>query len=639
MEGNQNEIIEGNDNKLLNESKEIIQKIVNEYTNLSSYIAEKINNSLSNIDEIFNNNVNITKDDRDNKKKDDNNYSFKTIIEGYINLYENEHIKNINSYIYELKLIIDFNLSNINNYSNNGTKEESSTDNTRNEYENEYEDNDDLYEKFYQSDNIDVTNINPSTTILLCSICKKGEEVNYFCNHCNYYLCENCHAQYKKNIEDGDEEETNHNYIRMDDTKKGNEKKKQDFLKSFLSITKKNILKCNYILKNENQEYSNPENYQKFQYPSISNENDFNLQLDFITDINDIYNFIKEKIDIKKTINEEELCLLLLNSFSDIFKGQIQLNQDNIDDDFYSDGHGEEENESEEKDDKNDKNDTNNNNNINNNTSDNFYYIVNIINKQNFMLEDNNYNNTILEKLAKALSTDENNISLLTNNNIIFINNFIKTRQFARLSPKKIRTNYPNLPNLYDFKIIIDGILRLRCQIPVEYLDYKYNFIIPNLSLNNQRGSEIYNPPYGWAGIGLNATKKYDNKIDWLKKDNDKWAIAYYGFGKYLSSEEIGKMLNYIIVKDEFKRELSAKSTELDIRHNGERIGEGIYLSPNVNFAEKCSGTFIFNKKKYKIVLMAKVLIKNIREPKDHSFWILNEGDIRIYKILVKEQK
>ena len=36
---------------------------------------------------------------------------------------------------------------------------------------------------------------------------------------------------------------------------------------------------------------------------------------------------------------------------------------------------------------------------------------------------------------------------------------------------------------------------------------------------------------------------------------------------------------------------------------------------------------------------MAKVLVENIREPKDHSFWILNKEDIRIYKILVKEQK
>ena len=183
---------------------------------------------------------------------------------------------------------------------------------------------------------------------------------------------------------------------------------------------------------------------------------------------------------------------------------------------------------------------------------------------------------------------------------------------------------------------MIDGLIRQKSKIPVELLDYKYNFIIPNLSLNNNRGSEIYNPPYEWAGIGLNVIKKYNN-IDWLKKDNDSWAIAYYGFGKFLSSTQIGNMLNDIIVKGKFKKELSIKCPELDIRHNGKRVGVGIYLSPNVKTAERNCGIFTFDEKRYKIVLMAKVLINKIKEPEDHSFWILNEDDIRIYRILVKE--
>ncbi len=57
------------------------------------------------------------------------------------------------------------------------------------------------------------------------------------------------------------------------------------------------------------------------------------------------------------------------------------------------------------------------------------------------MFENINYNKTILEKLAKALETGKNNISILTNNNSIFINNFIKSQTFAKLSPKNIRIN------------------------------------------------------------------------------------------------------------------------------------------------------------------------------------------------------
>ena len=268
-----------------------------------------------------------------------------------------------------------------------------------------------------------------------------------------------------------------------------------------------------------------------------------------------------------------------------------------------------------------------------------YYYIVNRINRKNFMIEDNNFNDINIEKLTFALLTHQSNIKLLANNNSIFVNNFIKSQTFAKLSPKRIRINYPDLQSLYDFKIIIDGLIRLKCEIPLKCLDYKYNFITPNLSLNIKRGSEIYNPPYGWIGIGLNVIDKYD-KVDnsWLNKDNNLWAIAYYGFGKHLPSQEIIKMLKNIILNNDFKRELTIKCHDSDIRHNRKKVGSGIYLSPNINIAEQNSGTLIFNKKRYKIVLMARVFTKKIREPEDHSFWILNNDDIHIYRILVKEK-
>ena len=37
------------------------------------------------------------------------------------------------------------------------------------------------------------------------------------------------------------------------------------------------------------------------------------------------------------------------------------------------------------------------------------------------------------------------------------------------------------------------------------YLDYKGNTINPNSSYNFFRGTEKYDPPYGWLGIGLNV--------------------------------------------------------------------------------------------------------------------------------------
>ena len=612
----------------IDKSKEIINKIVNEYKQLSSYIEKEIINSLKNFDVKI---KNSTKDDKSNKSKVSINNQYKEIIEGYIKIYENRHIKIIKEFIEDLKnMVYEFNPPSINNFSNKSNELQFNSSINSPIIENEDEIEKKLYPNNYSSIFYgDFNNFNEiqSTNELLCNTCKK-EKAKYYCSHCNNYSCEECYNNKFKNKEG----ETNHKFNLMNNTKIENEKKKKIFLKSFLNFIQKLIFKCNYIIKNENQNYVDDDTYKAFQYPSIQDEDNPDNQITYLIELNECYNMIKEKIDIHKSIDEKELSSILMTSFNDMFEGKIQMskNINNIEEDFYSD----EKYESSESDEK-----TNENYTINK-TKDKFYYIVNIINKENYMFEDNNYNKKILEKLTKALSTDKDNISLLTNNNSIFINNFIKSQTFAKLSPKNIRINYPNLHKLYDFKIMIDGLIRLQSQIPVEYLDYKYNFVIPNLSLNNKRGSEIYNPPYGWAGIGLNIQKLYNNNdYSWVKKDNDSWAIAYYGFGNFLTSEEIGKMLNDIIIKGEFKRELSIKCREFDIRHNGKRVGVGIYLSPNVNIAEKNSGTFIFNKKRYKIVLMAKVLINKIKEPEDHSFWIVNQEDIRIYKILVKEKK
>ncbi len=66
---------------------------------------------------------------------------------------------------------------------------------------------------------------------------------------------------------------------------------------------------------------------------------------------------------------------------------------------------------------------------------------MDILNKENHMLEDINYNKKILEKLSKVLTTDENSILLKINNKSIFINNIIKSQKMVKLSPKNIRIN------------------------------------------------------------------------------------------------------------------------------------------------------------------------------------------------------
>ena len=153
------------------------------------------------------------------------------------------------------------------------------------------------------------------------------------------------------------------------------------------------------------------------------------------------------------------------------------------------------------------------------------------------------------------------------------------------------------------------------------------------------RGTEKYYPPYGWFGIGLNVLGKYDEgSNDWLDKDSNKWTIAYYSVGQNSSSNKVIEILNEIIIEQKLNQGNNQfKCSSMDKRHPNKKVGVGIYLTPDINIAERFSGRILINNKKYRVVLMAKVLIDKIKEPEDINYWILNKDFIRFYRILVKE--
>ena len=87
------------------------------------------------------------------------------------------------------------------------------------------------------------------------------------------------------------------------------------------------------------------------------------------------------------------------------------------------------------------------------------------------------------------------------------------------------------------------------------------------------RGTEMYDPPYGYLGIGLNVKDKYDNGNDeWLTDNSTGWAIAYYSISSKLSSDIIKKLLNYIITKDGLKKEFLILKENQMIKEIGEKL-------------------------------------------------------------------
>ena len=641
--------------KQLNELKSGIQEMENLCINLFSQLrnmqkdySKKLKLEIDNFIKWVNN---LKENNFDNNiiYKNQHNETIKDLFNKYLNDIGKDLITKINNHIKDLEskledIIDGFDPPNMNNSSDEKISldlkssyndSNSSNKDIENYIENIFYSKENLYEEIYgfnednENNNKEFPKSKSNESNLKCSFCSLYIAYYYCKNSYNYY-CKSCGKQI---LDYGPLQ--NYNLITLNEIKSENEKNKKNFLKCFINIIKNFSIKCNYILKNENQNFVDPNSYQKFKYPSINiGNNSFNSQIDFLAEINDVYQFIKEKIDINNSINENDICDLLINSLENMFeekKAHISKNIEEIDDELYFINEKYEPNKE--------------NDNTFDNIKNKFLYVINIINKKNYNnynLNDSDDSDIIKNKIISSLSINKDEIYISSNNILSLTNIFIKYQKFSKISPKTIRIKFPKLEKLYEFKLLIDGLIRYRYKISEEFLDYRYNFIIPNLSLNFKKGTEIYNPPYGWFGIGLKVLDKYDGgNNDWIKRNDkySKWANAYYGFDKNLNEENIRDILKNIVKNNYIEQNciIQKNCLDWDKRHKGKRIGVGIYVTPNINFLERNCKEIVFNNKKYKISLMSKVLIEKIKEPEYGNYWILNEKYVRIYRILLKE--
>ena len=258
----------------------------------------------------------------------------KKVTDGIKKIFDNfsikdgkNHIKNISNSIEQLNNILeDINecfdptvSSNKNNDKRNNPGSETTKSNTSSNSIVDYI-SETLYDKdkdlsnFYDKTNTFIININEEEkSPFKCKECKKNIAF-YYCKHCIDYFCENCYIN-----NNDDEALINHIFVLMDDNKIEKEEKKNAFLKSFIYFLKNYILKCNRILNNENQTYTDPDNYEAFQYPIIQNNNnldDMNIQIEFLMDINKVYELIIKKLDVNNDEYEDrkELCSILSTS-------------------------------------------------------------------------------------------------------------------------------------------------------------------------------------------------------------------------------------------------------------------------------------------------------------------------------------
>jgi len=240
--------------------------------------------------------------------------------------------------------------------------------------------------------------------------------------------------------------------------------------------------------------------------------------------------------------------------------------------------------------------------------------------------ERNNFNTKLKIKLLKMFNLNENDI-LMTNPTFdpYTITAIIKKRQYNEYSIEQL---YQSLIKESDFNKIINiekNILLSGCKLNKYMLDSRGNNKDGGWGYNEIRGGAPYYPPNGWTGYGIRVADRFDKGSNaWLdyNNSNGEWSVAYHGIGSGINS---------------YKNTLKDRN---DLFHLGQKVGEGVIVTPKPKVMEQQCVEFDCCGKKYKIGLMTRVMPFKIRcaEGQD-DYWVINgtDNEIRPYRILIKE--
>ena len=275
--------------------------------------------------------------------------------------------------------------------------------------------------------------------------------------------------------------------------------------------------------------------------------------------------------------------------------------------------------------------------------------------RNNELLKNKNEYNKFKEKLKLKISKDYNIPSdkiviSLPKKGGFHLQLIFQSDEFNNLNKEDFLQKFkndPNFPELQRLKDIQEDTIMGAIRLTPNQLDPKgnrKNFFGKNL----KRGGKDYFPPLGWNGIGIKVENRYDNGDNtWLGMKNipGEWCVAYHGVGQHQESDKVKYIVGEII-KNEFKVGPRQKHKDCpDKFHPKQKVGEGVYCTPDIKAVEKYAGKSEINGIIYKTVLMVRVKPDAIRhcdkclDSRVNNYWVVNgtNDEIRPYRILFKK--
>lgn len=244
------------------------------------------------------------------------------------------------------------------------------------------------------------------------------------------------------------------------------------------------------------------------------------------------------------------------------------------------------------------------------------------------------FNRIFLKKLSLIFGLKENDI-ILTNIRYVpySITAIIKKAKFNELSQKELFEILNREPEFYNkIQNIQKNILLSGCILNPYMLDSRGNNKDPWWGRNEKRGGAPYYPPTGWVGYGIRVADRFDNgNNSWLDYNHSKgeWSVAYHGIRSGFQGIQI--------INCGINQKFQGMN---DLFHLGQKVGEGMIVTPKPVIMEQNCGIFDCYGIKYKIGFMTRVMPKKIRCPEGQDdYWVINgtDNEIRPYRILIKE--
>ena len=258
------------------------------------------------------------------------------------------------------------------------------------------------------------------------------------------------------------------------------------------------------------------------------------------------------------------------------------------------------------------------------------------------------FNDKLRKKLSIEYNIPENQI-ILTNpqKGSYEIQVIFETNEFNQIDISNIDIFKSRCQNDNDFKELCylkkihKSLIMEGCMLSQNMLDAEGNRE-SGWEVGGKRGGLPYTPPQGWKGFGLKVKGKYDNGNDeWINCDGNKneWAVAYHGIGTKLGMS-LEKATNNII-KGGFKAG-SGQAYEFDddANHPGQKVGKGVYCSPNPDVMDSYAHKTNKIGKTFKMGFMMRVKPDRIRYSNNMpDYWVLDgtTKEMRPYRIMIKE--